>query len=53
MNTQAAWLPDFNLHELPEDSPVSLGAAEGDYALAANWIREAAEDCDQGRGWRT
>jgi 3D-(3,5/4)-trihydroxycyclohexane-1,2-dione acylhydrolase (decyclizing) len=41
MNTQAAWLPDFNLDELPEDSPVSLGAAEGDYAQAAQWIREA------------
>ncbi len=41
MNTQAAWLPDFNLDELPEDSPVSLGAAEGEYARAAQWIREA------------
>ena len=40
MNTQAAWLPDFNLEELPEVSPVSLGAAEGDYSLAAEWIRE-------------
>jgi 3D-(3,5/4)-trihydroxycyclohexane-1,2-dione acylhydrolase (decyclizing) len=41
MNTQAAWLPDFNLNELPEDNPVSLGAAEGDYVMAANWIKEA------------
>jgi 3D-(3,5/4)-trihydroxycyclohexane-1,2-dione acylhydrolase (decyclizing) len=41
MNTQAAWLPDFNLDELPEASLVSLGAAEGDYARAAQWIREA------------
>jgi len=41
MNTQAAWLPGFNLNELPEASPVSLGAAEGDYARAAQWIREA------------
>ncbi len=41
MNTQSAWLPRFNLLELPEDSPVSLGAAEGDYTLAANWIKEA------------
>jgi 3D-(3,5/4)-trihydroxycyclohexane-1,2-dione acylhydrolase (decyclizing) len=41
MNTQAAWLPDFNVCELPEDNPVHLGAAEGDYGLAASWIREA------------
>jgi 3D-(3,5/4)-trihydroxycyclohexane-1,2-dione acylhydrolase (decyclizing) len=41
MNTQAAWLPDFNLDELPEYSQVSLGAAEGDYARASHWIREA------------
>jgi 3D-(3,5/4)-trihydroxycyclohexane-1,2-dione acylhydrolase (decyclizing) len=43
MNTQAAWLPEFNLDELPEVSPVSLGAAEGDYSLAAQWIREAQQ----------
>ncbi len=41
MNTQAAWLPDFNLDELPQVHPVSLGAADGDYSLAAKWIREA------------
>ncbi len=41
MNTQAAWLSDFNLEELPEPCPVALGAAEGDYAQAARWIREA------------
>jgi 3D-(3,5/4)-trihydroxycyclohexane-1,2-dione acylhydrolase (decyclizing) len=41
MNTQAAWLPGFNLDELPEACHVSLGAAQADYALAANWIREA------------
>jgi 3D-(3,5/4)-trihydroxycyclohexane-1,2-dione acylhydrolase (decyclizing) len=42
MNTQAAWLPDFNLEELPVSNPVvSLGAAEGDYALAARWLRES------------
>jgi 3D-(3,5/4)-trihydroxycyclohexane-1,2-dione acylhydrolase (decyclizing) len=41
MNIQATWLPDFNLHELPEDSPVLLGAAEGDYVKTANWIKEA------------
>jgi len=41
MNTQAAWLTDFNLDELSEAYPVSLGAADGDYARAAQWIREA------------
>ncbi len=41
MNTQAAWLPDFNLDELPEVQALSLGAAEGDYALAAGWIQQA------------
>jgi len=42
MNTQAAWLPGFNLDELPETCPVvSLGSAEGNYELAAQWIREA------------
>jgi 3D-(3,5/4)-trihydroxycyclohexane-1,2-dione acylhydrolase (decyclizing) len=43
MNTQAAWLPDFNLNELPEVRPITLGAAEGDYVLAAQWIREAQQ----------
>jgi 3D-(3,5/4)-trihydroxycyclohexane-1,2-dione acylhydrolase (decyclizing) len=41
MNTQAAWLPGFNLDELPSAHPLELGAAEGDYALAARWIQEA------------
>src|SRR5664280_825443 len=41
MNTQAAWLPGFNLDELPEACQISLGAAEADYGLAAQWIKEA------------
>ena len=41
MNTQATWLPDFNLEELPEARSVVLGPAAGDYARAAQWIREA------------
>ena len=41
MNTQAVWLPEFNLDELPESHPVELGAAEGDYKTVAQWIREA------------
>jgi 3D-(3,5/4)-trihydroxycyclohexane-1,2-dione acylhydrolase (decyclizing) len=42
MNTQATWFQDFNLDELPEVKSITLGAAEGDYAQAAQWIREAA-----------
>jgi 3D-(3,5/4)-trihydroxycyclohexane-1,2-dione acylhydrolase (decyclizing) len=41
MNTQAMWLADFNLDELPEARSVVLGPAVGDYALAAQWIHEA------------
>jgi 3D-(3,5/4)-trihydroxycyclohexane-1,2-dione acylhydrolase (decyclizing) len=41
MNTQPAWIPDFNLDELPEAGVPSLGAAEGHYARAAQWIKEA------------
>jgi 3D-(3,5/4)-trihydroxycyclohexane-1,2-dione acylhydrolase (decyclizing) len=41
MNLQGAWLPNFNLDELPEDITVTLGAAEGDYDQAAQWIRQA------------
>jgi 3D-(3,5/4)-trihydroxycyclohexane-1,2-dione acylhydrolase (decyclizing) len=41
MNTQAAWLPGFNLDELPEAGAPALGAAEGDYSQAAAWIQSA------------
>jgi 3D-(3,5/4)-trihydroxycyclohexane-1,2-dione acylhydrolase (decyclizing) len=41
MNTQPAWMPDFNLNELPDTHPSTLGAAEGDYSQAADWIRKA------------
>ncbi len=41
MNTQAAWLPNFNPDELPEVPHVSLGAALGNYAQAVEWINEA------------
>ena len=41
LNTQAAWLPDFNLGELPNTGTSILGAAEGDYVQSAQWIREA------------
>jgi 3D-(3,5/4)-trihydroxycyclohexane-1,2-dione acylhydrolase (decyclizing) len=41
MNTQAAWLPAFNLDELPEVNAVCMGAAEGDYTLAAKQILAA------------
>jgi 3D-(3,5/4)-trihydroxycyclohexane-1,2-dione acylhydrolase (decyclizing) len=41
MNTQATWLADFNLDELPKARSVALGPAVGDYTCAAQWIREA------------
>jgi len=41
MNTQAAWLPDFNLDELPVETAITVGAAEGDYTRAAEWIKAA------------
>lgn len=41
MNTQAAWISDFNLDELPEPEPISIGAATGDYARAEEYIRES------------
>jgi 3D-(3,5/4)-trihydroxycyclohexane-1,2-dione acylhydrolase (decyclizing) len=43
MNTQATWLPGFKVDELPEDISLSLGAAEGDYSMAAQWIRESRQ----------
>jgi 3D-(3,5/4)-trihydroxycyclohexane-1,2-dione acylhydrolase (decyclizing) len=41
MNTQAAWLPCYNLDELPYAYSAPLTAAGGDYETAADWIREA------------
>ncbi len=41
MNMQAAWLPDFNLEELPVEMAITIAAAEGDYSRAAEWIRAA------------
>ena len=41
MNTQAAWLSDFNLDELPEAHQLMLGAAVGDYSQAVEWVRQA------------
>jgi len=45
MNTQAAWLPGFNISELPvEATPVfTPAAADGDYATAVQWIRESQQ----------
>ena len=42
MNTQAAWLSDFNLEELPEALPVSLGAAAGNYARQPSGFKRRA-----------
>jgi 3D-(3,5/4)-trihydroxycyclohexane-1,2-dione acylhydrolase (decyclizing) len=41
MNTQAAWMPGFNLDELPAACRASLGAARGDFAQAVEWIGES------------
>jgi len=41
MNTQAAWLEDFNLDELPVPHSLEIGASAGDYSIAARWIQEA------------
>lgn len=41
MNTQPAYLPDFNLAELPAGVPPLPGAAAGGYQKAASWIRSA------------
>jgi 3D-(3,5/4)-trihydroxycyclohexane-1,2-dione acylhydrolase (decyclizing) len=41
MNTQAAWMPGFNLDELPEPQSITIGAATGDYAKAVEYIRES------------
>lgn len=41
MNTQAAWMSDFNIRELPESNNYTIGAAEGDYEQAAQWIRKS------------
>jgi 3D-(3,5/4)-trihydroxycyclohexane-1,2-dione acylhydrolase (decyclizing) len=41
MNTQAAWLPAFNLDELPAPRKVTLGPAVEGLEEAAEWIRTA------------
>lgn len=41
MNTQAAWMSNFNINELPESSNYTIGSAVGDYTQAAQWIRKA------------
>ena len=41
LNTQAAWLPNFNLEELPIETFSMVGSAESDYHTAALWIKEA------------
>jgi 3D-(3,5/4)-trihydroxycyclohexane-1,2-dione acylhydrolase (decyclizing) len=43
LNTQSAWLPDFNLNEIPLIQPVSLGAAFGNYVLSADEIKSAGK----------
>ncbi len=52
MNTQTAWLSNFNLEELPEVPHVSLGAALGDYVASSGMDQGCTESGHQsGRGW--
>ena len=54
MNTQPAWIPNFNLDELPEAQNFTPGPAEGDYSQAAGWIRDAQRSIIKvGGGGRT
>jgi 3D-(3,5/4)-trihydroxycyclohexane-1,2-dione acylhydrolase (decyclizing) len=41
MNTQAAWLDDFNLDELPAALSIKIGCAAGNFERAAKMIRSA------------
>jgi 3D-(3,5/4)-trihydroxycyclohexane-1,2-dione acylhydrolase (decyclizing) len=41
MNTQSAWMKDFNLDEIYWQPPVRMGCAEGDYESAAKMIQSA------------
>jgi 3D-(3,5/4)-trihydroxycyclohexane-1,2-dione acylhydrolase (decyclizing) len=41
MNTQAAWMPAFNLDELPSPCRVKMGPAVDGLDQAAGWIRAA------------
>ncbi|RJO65063.1 MAG: thiamine pyrophosphate-binding protein [Myxococcales bacterium] len=43
MNTQSAWMPQFNLDELPLGAPPALPAAvdDGSYSQAADWLLKA------------
>lgn len=41
MNVQAAWIPRFNLDELPAACAASPGPAHGDLAQAVEWIGAA------------
>ncbi len=42
MNTQAAWLPAYNIRELPFAESIPLPASDGDYDRAFRWIGEAS-----------
>ncbi len=41
MNTQAAWMPEFDLDELPTACTAALGLTQGDLAQAVHWIHAA------------
>lgn len=41
MNTQAVYIHDFNLRELPDVARIEVGPASQGYDLAAAWIRQS------------
>ena len=43
MNTQAAWMEEFNLREITPATPIQLAAAGGDYQEAARAIRDSKQ----------
>jgi 3D-(3,5/4)-trihydroxycyclohexane-1,2-dione acylhydrolase (decyclizing) len=43
INTQATWLADFNLDEMPQVQPVTLGSAVCDYARVVDEVNAARQ----------
>ncbi len=41
INTQPVLIKQFAFDELPGDVSLTVGAAQGDYAIAANWLMDA------------
>jgi 3D-(3,5/4)-trihydroxycyclohexane-1,2-dione acylhydrolase (decyclizing) len=41
LNTQATWMPNYNLDELPYSQAITIGAAVGEYQKAVDTIQKA------------